>query len=151
MRVVLRLKLFREVRLRSAGSTRRIVASMTLRFREMIVPEAVSQATPSQWQQSSPSRHDGRLAWVKERLRWRRAEAWSGRQGTTMVVLAELACMEEDMRRSVRTWRWCRVGVATILLLACGLQWRRTVGICSLYRVQIVGIILHGLGHACRG
>lgn len=69
-----------------------------------------------------------------------------------MVVLAELACMEEDMRRSVRTWwRWCRVGVATILLLACGLQWRRTVGICSLYRVQIVGIILHGLGHACRG
>jgi hypothetical protein len=115
-----RLKLFKEVRLRSAGSMSRISRSKTLRFRETTLPEVMSQAMPSQWQQSLPARHDDRFAWMKERFSWSRAEAWSGRQ--VVLCLAEAPREYEHKRRSAMTMMVCRCCAAgAILILDFGL------------------------------
>uniref|UniRef100_A0A0E0JEE2 Uncharacterized protein n=1 Tax=Oryza punctata TaxID=4537 RepID=A0A0E0JEE2_ORYPU len=58
------------------GSRRKLIKSNSLRSREMTLPEAMSQVTPSQWQQSDPARHDGsKFVKTKEALSRSREEA----------------------------------------------------------------------------
>uniref|UniRef100_A0A0E0FGM5 Uncharacterized protein n=1 Tax=Oryza nivara TaxID=4536 RepID=A0A0E0FGM5_ORYNI len=57
-----------KVKVSKRGSRRLLIKYNSLRSREMTLPEAMPQVTPSQWQQSDPDRHDGKFIPMKEAL-----------------------------------------------------------------------------------
>uniref|UniRef100_A0A0E0JEE5 Uncharacterized protein n=1 Tax=Oryza punctata TaxID=4537 RepID=A0A0E0JEE5_ORYPU len=64
-----------KVKVSKRGTRRLLFKFNSLRSREMTLPEAIPQVTPSQWQQSDPARQDGKLVPMKEALSCRREEA----------------------------------------------------------------------------